>query len=263
MSMTYENMKIQFLPAGVVCDSFIKGIGSYSYEEYLVEYVNQSEFFRKKAGKKEYTWIKEQPSGECDCVSELYEIDFKRIASKTKLQACNLFSPQIHVENGWTGYGSAKVEQDDERYKPISTTILYAALRPMIRDAFDATRQNKTKRSGIEDDIRCYLENLMTDKNLFLFFPYNFFFDENDNFDLGLQLAIEGLNQDFRESLLYRQEKLPDKDTYFAFLYAHHLILLEWNKEQLAFIEKLPIGKSPLFMKLLDYCDAFGSGALK
>lgn len=40
MSMTYENMKIQFLPAGVVCNNFIKGIDSYSYEDYLVEFVN-------------------------------------------------------------------------------------------------------------------------------------------------------------------------------------------------------------------------------
>lgn len=263
MSMTYENMKIQFLPAGVVCDSFIKGIGSYKYEDYLVEFINSSDFFCDKSGGEPFIRPESEDKGECDCISDHYQMDFKRAASQTKFQATNLFSSQIYVEDGWTDYCAPKKEPGDKGYKPINATFLYAALRPMRKEDFDTILQSEGNQSEIETDIKHFIHNLKTDKNLFLFFPYNFFFDENHDFDLGLQLAIEGLNQDFRESLLYRQEKLPDRDTYFSFLYAHHLILLEWNRKQLAFIEKLPIGKSPLFMKLLDYCDVFGSGALK
>ena len=155
------------------------------------------------------------------------------------------------------------MEHGKKGYKPINATVLYAALRSTNIWALDSSQDNEKKQNGIENDLKYYLSNLETDKNLFLFFPYNFFFDKNNDFDFGLTLTIQGVNQDFQESLRYRQEKLPDRDTYFSFLYAHHLIILEWNKGQLTYIEKHPIEESMLFIKLLRYSDEFGNGALK
>lgn len=263
MCMTYESMKAQFLPASLVCNNFVEGIEPYSYEDYLLEFVNESELFRSKSGGEAYSHPQGEAKGECDCVSRQYQIDFKLVASKTALQSKRLFSHQIHVSNGITCFCASKMRADDKDYKPICATILYAALRPMMQESFDLARQNKTKQNGIENDIATYIKCIETDKNLLLFFPYNLFFDENDDLDLGLKLAIQGLNQDFRESLLYRKERLPNRDTYFAFLYAHNLIFLKWNDTELAFVERLPIEKSPLFMKLLGYCDAFDGGILK
>lgn len=263
MCMTYESMKAQFLPASLVCNNFVEGIEPYSYEDYLLEFVNESELFRSKSGGEAYSHPQGEAKGECDCVSRQYQIDFKLVASKTALQSKRLFSHQTYVSNGVTCFCTSKIGPDDKEYKPIRATILYAALRPMIQESFDHVRQNKSKKNGIENDIATYIKCIETDKNLLMFFPYNLFFDENDDFDLGLKLAIQGLNQDFRESLLYRKERLPNRDTYFAFLYAHNLIFLKWNDTELAFVERLPIEKSPLFMKLLGYCDAFDGGILK
>ena len=49
MTMRYENMKIELLPAGVTVDNFIKGIGPYRYSDYLLEIINATPFFRKKS----------------------------------------------------------------------------------------------------------------------------------------------------------------------------------------------------------------------
>lgn len=263
MSMTYENMKIQFLPAGVVFNNFIKGIGSYSYEDYLVEFVNKSDYFLAKSGGELYVRPQREDNGECDCTTKRFQMDFKLVASKTKLQSKSLFSSQIHVGNGWTSYGAPKMEPGKQGYKPINATVLYAALRSANIWTLDSLQDKEKKQNRIENDLKYYLANLETDKNLFLFFPYNFFFDEDDDFDMGLKLAIQGIIQDFQESLRYRQQKLPHRDTYFSFLYAHHLILLEWNNEQLSYIEKHPIEESPLFIKLLRYSDEFDNGTLK
>jgi len=263
MSMTYENMKIQFLPAGVVCKDFIKGIESYSYEDYLIEFVNQSDFFLAKSEGDRFIHPGEESHGECDCVSDAYQMDFKLAASKTKLQSKRLFSSQIHVGNGWTSYGGPQKEPGSKGYKPIKATFLHVALRSLRQNDLDAISKSNVKQSGIENDLRHFVQCLQVNKNLFLFFPYNFFFDENNDFDLGLMLAVQGLNQDFCESMIYRQKECPEKDTFFAFLYAQHLVILEWRGEQLVYIEKIPIQRSPLFMKLLNYSDEFDNRTLK
>lgn len=45
MSICYENLCIQKLGAGLTISNFIKGIGPYTYENYLLKFVNHSPFF--------------------------------------------------------------------------------------------------------------------------------------------------------------------------------------------------------------------------
>ena len=58
----------------------------------------------------------------------------------------------------------------------------------------------------MERDIVQLMKTLETDKNLFLFFPYNIYFDENDNILQGQNIAIQAMETDFRQVLTYRAQ---------------------------------------------------------
>ena len=99
------------------------------------------------------------------------------------------------------------------------------------------------------------MKTLETNKNLFLFFPYNIYFDENDNILQGQNIAIQAVETDFRQVLTYRAQLRPTRDTYVCFLYAHRFILTTWKNDSLLFLVAVPIEKSPFFMKLKDFSE--------
>lgn len=43
--MRYETMKSSLLPAALLINDFVKGIGPYTYEQYLIEIVNTTPYF--------------------------------------------------------------------------------------------------------------------------------------------------------------------------------------------------------------------------
>lgn len=59
-------------------DNYIQGM-KYSYEEYLVDFLNSSNFKLDKSNKK-FERITNQAHGECDAINGVYEIDFKIFA---------------------------------------------------------------------------------------------------------------------------------------------------------------------------------------
>lgn len=255
MGMEYQNMKLQSLQAGLVIDNFIKGIDSYSYEDYLRDFVNASPFYRAKSNQQPYVHPTSEAHGECDCISDIYQMDFKLIASSSMLQAKNLFSPQIINKNGVIVFRVSKKQAENPDYKPIQVTRIFAALRGLNSDELVAIRNRDNFPQGIEQDIKRLIITFETNKHLIAFFPYYFYFDDNHDFKLGLQIAIDGLNSDFRKVLKYREQLLPTRDTHLCFIYLHHFIITEWHDGRLLLADTVPIEKSPLFMKLLDLSD--------
>ena len=43
--MQYETMKSRILSAPILINNFVKGIGPYTYEQYLIEVVNSTPYF--------------------------------------------------------------------------------------------------------------------------------------------------------------------------------------------------------------------------
>lgn len=254
--MKYETMKSRILPAPVLINNFIQGIEPYTYEAYLVEVVNATSYFLEKSNHELYTHPTKEDHGEWDCVSVGYAMDFKLIASESRLRALNLFSPQIVVEKGFVCYCAPKMGPGNKRYRLISAVRIFAALRFLNLDDLKEIRGEQTFREKAHKDIRFLLEVLETDKNLFLFFPYNMSFNDEGSFEEGLDIALTGIGRDFHNSLLYRSEVCPNRDTYFCFVYAKHFIISVWVDEALRFLDAIPMQKSPLFMKLIDYVDA-------
>ena len=64
--MTFS-LKLRSLPATITIDNFVEGIGPYSYELYLLELINSSQWARKRFGI--LSFIEDQSHGEADCKS--------------------------------------------------------------------------------------------------------------------------------------------------------------------------------------------------
>ena len=129
--MQYETMKSRILSAPILINNFVKGIGPYTYEQYLIEVVNSTPYFLQKSKGALYTHPEKEDHSEWDCVSSEYAMDFKLIASKSRLHALSLFSSQIYVNNGIISYCAPRMQPSDKGYKPISATRIFAALRAL------------------------------------------------------------------------------------------------------------------------------------
>ncbi|WP_270331605.1 hypothetical protein [Lactococcus lactis] len=87
-------IRFKLLPPSTIIKNFVKGEPDCNYEKYLLELLNASKYFRKMSISKFCAPVTES-NGECDAISENYEIDFKLLASTTRLQASSQLSNRI------------------------------------------------------------------------------------------------------------------------------------------------------------------------
>lgn len=246
--MDIQGLKLRLLPASTIIKGFVKNDPKCNYEYYLVELLNNSEWFSTHYPKK-FIWCPNQSQGECDAYSDDYGLDFKLIAAKTRLQASSIFSPQIDViTDGVVSYSASKV-----RGKTIPATRLHAALRGNSVEALKTIRTEECAHQGVESDLQTYLETLETPKNLMLFFPYRFRFVEDLLQTDPVGTVIKALNHDFNQSLVYRASQAPNYDTFFVTIYCNDFILCKVNNDTACYIESIPTDKCPTFVHLSEY----------
>ena len=79
-------MRAKLLPAPYIIKNFVGGEDNCNYEIYLLELLNSSAWFSAHypGG---FTKPSSESHGECDAINQIYQIDFKLLASKTALQA--------------------------------------------------------------------------------------------------------------------------------------------------------------------------------
>lgn len=115
----------------------------------------------------------------------------------------------------------------------------------------DRDSREERKRRCIGKDVSQIIKTFETKKNIMLFFPYNFNFDSNDNFEQGRKLAFDGLNADFKYLFQYRMDRLPEYDTYVSFIYEkENFVIGKWTGAKLEFVEMIPVYKSSLYCEL-------------
>lgn len=102
--MKYTEMRAEILRPCMVIDNFIDGtMEPYSYEDYLRDFVNHSDYFLQKSNGKPYSKPVSESNGEWDCISDGYSFDFKLFTSQSRLQAARIFRNQLH----WLHRGGA------------------------------------------------------------------------------------------------------------------------------------------------------------
>lgn len=147
------------LPAALINKGYIKNELDCNYENYLLELLNTSSYFRIK-GKSEYNKPINENNGQCDAIAEDYELDFKILLAASCLQASNLFSPSIsNVSNSITTYGDCKKQKCEIKATQIHVAFRMRNLSDLLQLKIDYTGVRK---QCIETDVLKVLKNLET-----------------------------------------------------------------------------------------------------
>lgn len=247
-----NKLKTRPLHAIFVNKHFIPNEESCDYEKYLIELVNDSIYFRKKSKFQLYTSPISESCGECDCNSQSYKMDFKLLDSTTRLRASNELTGGIQkFSEGVIGYCTPKKINDTQ-----VAIRLHAVLRDYNSLQLQKFHENKQNFNfgTIEFDIKNYVDMLSTKKNLFLFFPYEFFLEKQYPFRRIEYEIKSALEHDFKESGIYRNKFYSNYDTYISCVYDDHFLIYKFtNDGRLKFIDNIYLFKSKVFQKLKEY----------
>lgn len=244
-------LMLRMLAAPVTVRNFVKNDPLCNYEFYMVELLNLSKEMRK-LHPKEFVWQGDQAHSECDAYSGDYGIDFKLIASQSRMKASSNFSNQYTlIMHGVTIVQENKASALN-REKEITATIMHVALRQTSLDDLEKIRYN-TGLSQIENDIQVFLKKLETKKNLLLFYPYEFSYQGNIHPEGEIELLTSALQDDFVNAFRYRSKVLPNYDTFLTTVYYNNFILFRIIDNQLELMDVVSGNDCPTFKHLRSY----------
>ena len=244
-------MRAKLLPAPYIIKNFVGGEDNCNYEIYLLELLNSSAWFSAHypGG---FTKPSSESHGECDAINQIYQIDFKLLASKTALQARSVLSDQVHkMGQGVIGFGISKLPEGK-----IQATRLFAAFRGKSLADLYCIRKDQTKVYGVENDILTTLKMLETKKNLLLFFPYEFTFDQYHNCKEAIKSISEALTEDFHVAFEYRDSQIQSRyDTFMTCIYEHSFLIFSVKNRVLKLVDTVETEKVSTFLRLSQYTD--------
>ena len=185
----------------------------------------------RKLHPKEFVWQGDQAHAECDAYSGDYGIDFKLIASQSRMKATSNFSYQYTLlTDGVTAIGESKANAL-HREKEMTVTRLHAAIRQTSLDDLERIR-NDTSLLPHEKDIQVFLKKLETKKNLLLFYPYEFSYKENIHPESEIEFLAGALQDDFVNAFRYRSNRILipflRRSTTMILCYSE-LLIINWN----------------------------------
>ena len=248
--MSLNEIYLDILHAVFINKNFIKGEENCNYEKYLLELVNNSIYFRKKAGFERYEAPSSEAKEECDCNSPDYKLDFKLLESKTRFQASRELTGEIQLYcEGVIGAGPPRRQNTEMR-----VTRLYSAIRGLSCEELRGYLGNKYKYGTIESDIKSYVKVLTTKKNLFFLFPYQFWFEKHYDFKFVIENINIALAKDFKESNLFRKKYCGEYDTFWSYIYEDNLIVSKFESDsKLQIVDTIYLFKSKTYEKLYNY----------
>lgn len=244
-------LMLKILEAPVTVRNFVKNDPLCNYEFYMVELLNHSQKMRK-IHPQAFVWHGDQAHAECDAYSGDYGIDFKLIASQSRMKATSNLSPQHEVDSNGAIVSFESKSSVLNREKEITVTRLHAALRQKSLEDLERIKDD-TGLIPIEKDIQGFLKKLKTKKNLLLFYPYEFSFTENQHPDNAIETLTKALQNDFVNAFRYRSKVLPDYETYLTTVYYNDFVLYRIVDNQLDLMDVVPGSNCPTFEHLRDY----------
>ena len=239
-------LMLKMLDAPVTVRNFVRNDPLCNYEFYMVELLNHSKEMRK-LHPQEFVWQGDQAHAECDAYSGDYGIDFKLIASQSRMKASSNLSAQYTLL-----MGGVIISHALNREKEIAATVMHVALRQASLDDLERIR-NTTGLSQIEKDVQVFLKKLETKKNLLLFYPYEFSFAKNQHPEDGIEILTTALQNDFVNAFRYRSMVLPDFETYLTTVYYNDFALYKIIDNQLILMDVVPGNNCPTFTHLRSY----------
>ena len=242
-------MMASLLQSPLIIKNFVVGEEKCNYEQYLLELLNHSLWFQQHYPGR-FSAPDSEAHGECDAFNNVYEIDFKLFASKTALRARSVLFPQIRkLADGCAAYGLSRDRGQ------IDATRLYAAFRETSLSELEILRHTEIKQAGIENDMINVLKVLEKQKNLLLFFPYAFTFNEPHEYPSAIAAIEAGISNDFQSAFQYRSEKAGEYDTFLCCLYENHFLIMKCSADGAVLCDSVCADELPTYCTLNDYCD--------
>ena len=252
--ITKDKLRIATSPPELIIDNYIENYKDTSYEEYLTEYINCSPLFLSISEGEPYQHIpqKQQNQGECDCCSSRYELDFKLLGTQSSIYAKRNLSSQKYMAAEGVML-SCIPRQSRGMHIAIMNGLLQ---RYDLSDlcAIDQVERAKFDRDNlsVETEIQSILKIMKCKKNT-LFFSADFLFTDSNYDILDIIHTVEDhLNDCFARLFMFRDQFVPDKDTYFAIIIEGYLCIAVWTNQSLIFRDHIPLSQSKHFCEIYD-----------
>lgn len=237
-----KNLYEQLLPPQMFVKALIKGKEE-SYENYLLEIVNNSLYFCKKTNGNVYVKSKQESHGECDCYAGDYGLDFKLFGSKSMFNVKSNFSSQIIVKDDCIITTSSKIQGKG------TYSVLHKLLRQYDFETQKLDIDKKYPYKAFIKDLKSFTKVLLTHKNLIFFYPVKLFFNTQISFNEGLDIIIKFIKKDFLNALKFR-ENCCKEETYLLFIYNDFFIILKYQNNNLVIVDYINVNNIDAFNRM-------------
>ncbi len=259
-----DEIFISPLPAELIRDNFIRNLEA-SYEEYLIEFVNCSSTFLMLSGGAAYMHNdkRSQNKGECDCVSTNYQLDFKILGTESNLYASSNLSKQKAI----TGNGvliTLIPKQADGMYVARTNQLIMNYTYSDL-ERLEKSGQDKFTRNNLDPDreMQSIIHSFLCPKNTLFFHDSAIFVKGSYPIESIIAEVEAFMNDCLSEVLKLRLNRIPNKDTYLGMIVQQFFVIGMCKNGSLAFLECIPLSRSPKFLELYQYTNAQFRALLK
>lgn len=243
-----KKLRYHLLPAQLLIKNSVIGEPCCNYELYMIELVNASIWFREKVNFKSFLRPESEAHGECDCYAGSYGLDFKLTASQTRLRACSELSDRTVV-----GSGGTFSRLPPKKSEAMTCTVLHVALKAYDLDGLNRLRESSPKENSVEADVKTFIEKLEIKKNLLLYYPHEFYYKSDREFNDSVKDVADAINASFSAAMQYRVHYRPEYETYMGFIYDGFFVIMQLENGKFRVIDQVNTEKSPIYMRLKGY----------
>lgn len=250
--MKEPRLVMRLFTSSTIVSNFVSGIPNCNYEHYLRELLNSSIYFSKRGGSP-YSAPESEDHGQCDAISQKYELDFKLLIARTEMQAASTLRLQPFVmTKGLTGFAECKNPGGS-----IKVTRIHSVLRDLSVEELEKIRRSGASGDSIHDDIVSVLKTAEVNKNILFLFPYDFWYEHPICPDGAIEEIRSYLAEVFNTLLLYREKNVHGFDTYLTVKYLNEFLVLINAKNELHVIDSVPVAKMPTYQELSKFDNAW------
>lgn len=235
------------LPYAVWARHGIKGDQNSNSERYLLELLNESEFFQKKSGGKKFKAPLSEESGQCDAISDNYEIDFKLLISSSMARAKS--NTELQTEQIMPGVYITSAAKGQSGHNYLGVKILKALRIYSYEDLIN--QQYLTDDSKIVADIKRLLNWIKSEKNLLVFIPSRLCFTENMAQNEKQQIITNALQYDVYKLFELRKHYKPYFETFLCTILEDDFVIFGDCGSKLTLLDVVSVNKCPTYLHLI------------
>lgn len=222
-----------------------------AYEQIARDMINCSEYFLKLSHNQLYRAPKSESNGESDCITDSYELDFKRIGSKSYFTARNTLELKEYVKaSGISFIGRDNIKKSKSVVVNIENVLKDAELEfenCAIKSFKLQTEKNLTRlqHNMILKELNIFLNIFKHKKNIMLLSQYQFI-TNNSNFGcrhLACQLN-ETLNKEYKNAIEFRKKYYNKYHNYIGYFFDKKFIISKFENNKLNIISITDAQKS-------------------